>query len=114
MLSEKVSYKAINKLLTLDNGLWKKFVPQFIKDLEHDFNLMHQFALGEKNLRFKLIDTSWQNIWKELKNYWSTSSNRPHEKYLPLAKLFEEFGTAKVSAVFGSTRQSSNRRSQNW
>ena len=101
LLSSEVSPKAVNRLLTLDNGLWKNFVRQFIKDLDHDLNLMHQFASGEKNLPFRIADTSWQTNWKELKICWQKKNFTQLNKYQPLAEVFSNLDNAKkISAIF--------------
>ncbi|MFB2917107.1 MULTISPECIES: hypothetical protein [Aerosakkonema] len=100
LLEQKIYPEAVNKLIESPNGLWAKFLRQFIKDIDHDLSLMRQFALGQPSPPFKLIDPSWQSIWKDLRVYWRQLSYPYQEKYQPLAELFENLDVPKIAALF--------------
>ena len=42
----------------------------------------------------------WEPIWKQIKVFWNPGSADKMPQYLPLAKLFEQLGNSKLSAVF--------------
>ncbi len=100
LLKQKVSPEAVNKLLTSDNGLWRKLSRQFIENIEHDLNLMQQFSYGQRNLPFKLTDTEWQRIRQELQSYWCKREYIHLEKYQIFAELFFNLNRPKLSAFF--------------
>lgn len=99
----KVPPTSVIKLLKSDNGIWKKYFPELVKDLEYDLELMPQYANPKaNNLPFKLTSHSWQKVRDELLQFWVSNSSKPSvflKEYLGVAKLFEDLNHAKLSAI---------------
>jgi|GEM_PF-996152 len=53
----------------------------------------------KKNTEFTLVP-EWEPIWQQIKGFWLFDQVKPLSQYLPLAKLFDQLGDYKISAVF--------------
>ncbi len=100
LLTHNVDPKAVNELLASNNGLWRKLSGKFIDDIEHDLRLMKKSAFGAGDLPFRLTNTSWQKIRRELQVYWSKRDHLYHKKYQPFAELFLNLNRPQLSAFF--------------
>jgi len=111
-----------------NSGIWASLYSNEVKPkIEHDLSLMSDLAGDTKNVkkqlksnifssseitglvedltpilesqRFALVP-QWEQIWKQIKEFWLPNKVKPLGQYLPLAKLFEQLRDYKISAVF--------------
>ena len=90
-------------LLKPQNGLWGSFYHYQVKhEIDRDLTTAPQLILGyQPNEVLTLMEEPlWEELFQEIKLTWERNRVSPKEKYLPLAKFFEQVSYYPASALF--------------
>ena len=96
-------FKPTVSLLKSQNGLWGHFYHYQVKqEIERDLTTAPQLIRGyQPNAVFTLsAEPLWEELFKNIKLNWRSNRVSPREKYLPLAKFFEQVSYYPASALF--------------